>query len=107
MSGPDQRTEKQKMLAGDLYRAVGDELATDSLRADRFMRAYVAREGVGVALHAGGGGLKGWQLPEEPAPSGAVLCSSATTREPKPMDIYQAPYAWVMPADYGHLEQLV
>jgi len=42
MSGPDQRTEKQKMLAGDLYRAVGDELATDSLRADRFMRAYNA-----------------------------------------------------------------
>ena len=27
MLGPDQRSEKQKMLAGDLYRAVGGELA--------------------------------------------------------------------------------
>jgi maltose O-acetyltransferase len=42
MSGQDQRTEKQKMLAGDLYRAVGDELAADNLRADRLMRAYNA-----------------------------------------------------------------
>jgi maltose O-acetyltransferase len=42
MSGPDRRTEKQKMLAGDLYRAVGDELAADHLRADRLTRAYNA-----------------------------------------------------------------
>jgi Maltose acetyltransferase len=42
MSGPDRRTEKQKMLAGDLYRAVGDELAADNLRADRLTRAYNA-----------------------------------------------------------------
>jgi maltose O-acetyltransferase len=35
MSDTDQRTEKQKMLAGDLYRAVGDEFAADELRADR------------------------------------------------------------------------
>jgi maltose O-acetyltransferase len=42
MSGADQRTEKQKMLAGDLYRAVGDELAADNLRADRLIRAYNA-----------------------------------------------------------------
>jgi maltose O-acetyltransferase len=40
MSGPDQRSEKQKMLAGDLYRAVGDELTADNRRADRLMRAY-------------------------------------------------------------------
>jgi maltose O-acetyltransferase len=42
MSGSDQRTEKQKMLAGDLYRAVGDEIAADHLRADRLLRAYNA-----------------------------------------------------------------
>ncbi len=30
------------MLAGDLYRAVGDELAADNLRADRLTRAYNA-----------------------------------------------------------------
>jgi maltose O-acetyltransferase len=42
MSGTDQRTEKQKMLAGDLYRAVGDELAADSRRAERLTRAYNA-----------------------------------------------------------------
>ena len=35
----DCRTEKQKMLAGDLYRAVGDELVGDMLRADRLLRA--------------------------------------------------------------------
>jgi len=40
MSGLDRRTEKQKMLAGDLYRAVGDELAADNLRADLLTRAY-------------------------------------------------------------------
>ena len=42
MSKPDARTEKQKMLAGDPYRAVGDELAADHLRADRLTRAYNA-----------------------------------------------------------------
>lgn len=42
MVGWDERTEKQKMLAGDLYRAVGEELAADSLRADRLTRAYNA-----------------------------------------------------------------
>ena len=40
MSNADNRTEKQKMLAGDLYRAVGEELASDHLRADRLIRAY-------------------------------------------------------------------
>jgi maltose O-acetyltransferase len=42
MPDPDQRTEKQKMLAGEPYRAAGDELAADSLRADRLIRAYNA-----------------------------------------------------------------
>lgn len=42
MSGTDGRSEKEKMLAGDLYRAVGPELAADNLRADRLMRAYNA-----------------------------------------------------------------
>jgi maltose O-acetyltransferase len=42
MPDSDPRSEKQKMLAGDLYRAVGDELAADALRADRLMRAYNA-----------------------------------------------------------------
>ena len=36
----DERSEKQKMLAGDLYRAVGDELAADHVRADCLLRAY-------------------------------------------------------------------
>lgn len=34
------RTEKQRMLDGDLYRAVGPELAADHSRADRLLRAY-------------------------------------------------------------------
>lgn len=38
----DSRSEKQKMLAGDLYRAVSDELAADAVRADRLLRAYNA-----------------------------------------------------------------
>jgi maltose O-acetyltransferase len=42
MAGPDDRSEKEKMLAGDLYRAVGPELAADNLRADRLLRAYHA-----------------------------------------------------------------
>jgi maltose O-acetyltransferase len=40
MAGPDERSEKEKMLAGALYRAVGPELAADSLRAERLLRAY-------------------------------------------------------------------
>jgi maltose O-acetyltransferase len=42
MRGPDERSEKEKMLAGELYRAVGPELAADNLRADRLLRAYNA-----------------------------------------------------------------
>ena len=42
MQGTDGRSEKEKMLAGELYRAVGPELAADNLRADRLMRAYNA-----------------------------------------------------------------
>ena len=34
------RTEKEKMLAGELYRATGPEIAADALRADRLLRAY-------------------------------------------------------------------
>jgi maltose O-acetyltransferase len=34
------RSEKEKMLAGELYRAVGPELAADNLRADWLLRAY-------------------------------------------------------------------
>lgn len=34
------RTEKEKMLAGELYRAVGSEIAADQLRAERLYRAY-------------------------------------------------------------------
>jgi maltose O-acetyltransferase len=42
MAGRDERGEKEKMLAGDLYRAVGPQLAADQLRADRLLRAYNA-----------------------------------------------------------------
>lgn len=42
MDEPDGRSEKEKMLAGDLYRAGGPELTADSLRADRLLRAYNA-----------------------------------------------------------------
>ncbi len=42
MSNTDQRTEKQKMLAGELYCPVDDELAADERRADRVLRAYNA-----------------------------------------------------------------
>ena len=42
MAGSDERSEKEKMLAGELYRAVGPELAADALRADRLLRAYNA-----------------------------------------------------------------
>jgi maltose O-acetyltransferase len=37
-----ERSEKQKMLAGELYRAIGPEIAADGLRADRLMIAYNA-----------------------------------------------------------------
>lgn len=42
MVDSDGRSEKAKMLAGELYRAVGEELAGDALRADRLLRAYNA-----------------------------------------------------------------
>ncbi|HET8728108.1 MAG TPA: sugar O-acetyltransferase [Alphaproteobacteria bacterium] len=42
MTGPDGRSEKEKMLAGELYRAVGPELAADHRRADGLVRAYNA-----------------------------------------------------------------
>jgi maltose O-acetyltransferase len=42
MHGPDERSEKEKMLAGELYRAGGPELEADHLRADRLLRAYNA-----------------------------------------------------------------
>ena len=42
MSEADGRSEKAKMLAGELYRAIGPELAADALRADRLLRAYNA-----------------------------------------------------------------
>ncbi|MCB9947205.1 MAG: hypothetical protein H6842_05170 [Rhodospirillaceae bacterium] len=34
------RTEQEKMLAGELYRAVGAEIEGDQLRAERLYRAY-------------------------------------------------------------------
>ena len=36
------RTEKEKMLAGELYRATGPEITADAIRADRLLRAYNA-----------------------------------------------------------------
>lgn len=36
------RSEKEKMLVGELYRATAPELVADSLRADRLMRSYNA-----------------------------------------------------------------
>jgi maltose O-acetyltransferase len=42
--GTSERSEKEKMLAGELYRAGGAELTADSLRADRLMRTYNAIE---------------------------------------------------------------
>jgi maltose O-acetyltransferase len=42
MAGSEERSEKEKMLAGELYRSVGPELAADNLRADRLLRAYNA-----------------------------------------------------------------
>jgi len=38
----DRRSEKEKMLEGDWYRAVDPELAVDEARADRLLRAYNA-----------------------------------------------------------------
>jgi maltose O-acetyltransferase len=38
----DGRSEKDKMLEGDWYRAVGPELAADEARADRLLRAFNA-----------------------------------------------------------------
>ena len=42
MAGSDGRSEKEKMLAGELYRAVGPELGADNLRADQLLRTYNA-----------------------------------------------------------------
>lgn len=42
MADPDRRSEKEKMLAGALYRADDPELEADGLRADRLLRAYNA-----------------------------------------------------------------
>jgi maltose O-acetyltransferase len=36
----DGRSEREKMLAGDLYRAVGPEIEADQARAGRLMHAY-------------------------------------------------------------------
>ncbi|KAA2234820.1 sugar O-acetyltransferase [Salinarimonas soli] len=40
MTGADGRTEKEKMLAGELYHASGPELVADAARAHRLMHAY-------------------------------------------------------------------
>jgi maltose O-acetyltransferase len=37
-----ERSEKQKMLAGELYRAIGNEIAADMQRAERLLQAYNA-----------------------------------------------------------------
>lgn len=39
-NGTEHRTEKQKMLAGELYRAVGPEIEADQRRAQDSMAAY-------------------------------------------------------------------
>ena len=43
------RTEKEKMLAGELYRAAGPEIVADAMRADRLLRAYNTTETVDEA----------------------------------------------------------
>jgi len=45
------RTEKEKMLAGELYRAAGPEIVADAMRADRLLRAYNTTETVDEARH--------------------------------------------------------
>src|SRR3954468_20964242 len=45
MSGPDRRTEKQKMLAGELYRASDPELQADAAAAQAWMVRYNASLG--------------------------------------------------------------
>lgn len=42
MREPDERSEKEKMLAGDLYIATGPELAADHLRATKLLSTYNA-----------------------------------------------------------------
>jgi maltose O-acetyltransferase len=51
MSGSNGRTEKQKMLAGELYR-VDPELAAAQLRAERLLRAYNATTAADVEQRA-------------------------------------------------------
>lgn len=43
------RTEKEKMLAGELYRAAGPEIVADAMQADRLLRAYNTTETVDEA----------------------------------------------------------
>lgn len=42
MTDRNGRSEKEKMLAGELYRAVGPEILADQTRAERLLRAYNA-----------------------------------------------------------------
>ena len=42
MAERDGRSEKEKMLAGELYRAADPEIAADLLRAERLFRTYNA-----------------------------------------------------------------
>jgi maltose O-acetyltransferase len=42
MTDPDRRSEKEKMLAGELYNAADPELIADRLRAERLYRAFNA-----------------------------------------------------------------
>ncbi|MBV8652174.1 MAG: sugar O-acetyltransferase [Alphaproteobacteria bacterium] len=42
MAAPHRRSEKEKMLAGELYRAVGPEIGADGRRAERLLQAYNA-----------------------------------------------------------------
>jgi maltose O-acetyltransferase len=46
------RTEREKMLAGELYRASDPALAAESARADRLLRAYNATTAADGALRA-------------------------------------------------------
>src|SRR5215218_10633825 len=39
-------------------------------------------------------------------PSGREIAMTAV-HDTRPMNIYRAPYAWVLSADYQHLEQLI
>ena len=47
------RTEKEKMLAGELYRSAGPEITADIVRADKLMRAYNATTAEQAEIRAG------------------------------------------------------